>query len=238
MQDEWKKINLEKMWWIFGFIEFIFVVVCLLSLSGVFTDNKIGVNDYDEQPYIKIENFDVMKLKLDDKEKNVIERLLLDIVNKNTVQVNLKKDTATIRDDANVSINFEKQNLIYNSAILDIPSLGQSYQLFYEYSSDKDNKYLSANSSVMFLCITDKQYIKYPNFSCKDIYGQKTRNTIAAKYIKFFDFGENVVSITGDDYNQVKITNTNNPGSDTSYAKGIVKDRIGSLLISPDLFEY
>lgn len=216
------------------------LVISLIVLSASYfsKDDKIEEGDYKTQPHIHIENLTGFIADSPAGYDDVIDALLLDIVQKNVPDINISEAKAEIRGGTAHSHYFERPNINYFSAIIDIPVIEQSYQLFYQYSNEEQNEFLSPNDSIIFLCIEDSLDIIYPDFDCKDIYSQKTRNAIAAKYLQFFKFGQFSAGINSKNYELVKIFPNNfNQVDDKAFLEE-VKQAIQFLGISPELFDY
>ena len=201
------------------------------------TSEEIDPGDYARIPSITIEGLPSDISSLD---KEIIESELLKIVKQNTEGVNLAETKAIVRSDFLKTHFFENQNLNYISAIVDLPAIEQSYQIFHEYSKDENNKYLYPNDTVIILCITDPDEIIYSNFACNDIYDQQTRNSLVGKYIDYLEFDNFYAYISPDNINEITIHVLQGDMDDSTINKYTreVKSAIESLGIKPELFSY
>ncbi|MBQ3464716.1 hypothetical protein IJH15_00630 [Candidatus Saccharibacteria bacterium] len=224
----------------FVIVQLIFCAICASSISTLMAEEKVNVDDYVDKFSIDIKNIDALQDGLTDAQVGTIQRSFLNVVQRNAFQINLGSNDAEVREGSVVRRYFKNQDLNYISAILDIPSLRQSYWLFYEYSKNPKNQFLSPNDSAVILCINNQKDIIYEGFECNNMYNPKTYNAIVAKYIKFFDFSDFLASVDETTYDAINIYAVSNDVSDGDKEryKEIVKSAIESLGISPDIFRY
>ena len=215
-----------------------FIVAIGLINSQLGQSNEIEEGNYKAQPHIYIDNLSESIPSFPSEYVDIVQSLLLYIVQNNNSNINLADSKAEVRDGAVYQYYFSRPNISYTSAIIDIPAISQSYQLFFQYSNDEQNEFLDPNDSVVFLCIKDPSNIIYPDFNCKDTYSQKTRNAIAAKYLQFFKFDQFSAGIESKNYNLVNIFPNNFSYVDKDTFLKETKQAIQSLGISPELFEY
>ena len=224
-----------------AFIAFqvIFITAITTSLiSQLNRSDKIEEGNYESQPYIHIDNFSETIPEFPPEYIDVTQALLLNIAQNNDPNINLSDAKAIIRDGAIYQQYFSLPNINYISAIIDIPAISQSYQLFLQYSGDEQNKYLNPNDLITFLCIKDTSYIIYPDFNCEDIYSQETRKVITYTYLPFFNFNQFNAGINSKNYSQVNIIPNNFDQVDENLFLEETRRAINSLGISPDLFDY
>ncbi len=235
------KVNRNYLLIIFILIQILFMIMCVISIPKLIDEDKIDTNNVGGWPNISIAE---LKESMSDSNANDVEIMkwmLFDTVRNNKIEINPNTDKAILRRNSIRKYYFEKQNINYYSAIVDIPEIRQSYWIFHEYSSDRYNANLSANGQYIILCVIDPGKIIYPEFNCKDNYGASTYNLIAGKYVKWFDFNEFFIyEIAGDDYNIIRIA-PNSPEATSEEIEGYVeetKKKIRDLGIMAELFEY
>ena len=242
MYNDEHKIFSNVNYLVVGFVVFqlVFLGVCIGSLFKLMADEKANVDDYTDKFSIDIKNISTLYDGITNAQIGTIQRSFLNVVQRNAFQVNLGSNDAEIREGSVARRYFKKQDLNYISAILDIPSLKQSYWLFHEYSNNSNNQFLSPNNSAVILCIENSVDIIYEDFECNNMYSSKTYNAIVAKYIKFVDFDKFSVSVDTSTYDSINIY-TLSEGVDSDDKKEYeeaVRGAIESLGISSDIFEY
>lgn len=237
MEEYKKDINTPLM--VLVAIQILFVVLLAMSLSELFSSNKIDFEDIDEVPKISVEHLGESMPGASSNDIKMMELTLLDAVNENMGDVNFGANKGILREDSVKTYYFENANLHYFSAIVDIPGLGQSYWIFHEYSDDKMNESLSGEDQYMALCLVNEENMIYRDFDCKSRYAGLTYNAIAAKYLKYTELYKDNLGITvSDDYRSIEIdVRGKREKSDEEYVD-IVKNKLDSLGISPGIFEY
>jgi len=99
--------------------------------------------------------------------KTALQSLLYDTVSSNTGgQADLSAVTATVRYEGIVNSYDADQDVYYGNFIVDIPAVRQSYLMSFEWSSDRNNPYVS-QYGAMVVCL-DKERLIYEEFSCRD----------------------------------------------------------------------
>lgn len=238
MENDNIKIKINPIAAIFVVVQVIFILAIIISAPKLFKDDEISAGDYNEQPKVVIENLGTI-FSGSSERVETIERSLLGIIQNNTNNVNLKSAIATMRDVKESYFSYE--NLHHLSFIVDIPDLSQSYQIFYEYSDDENNQYISINDSIIPLCLSEYETKVYPEFECKDLYEQTTRNAIVAKYLPYFNFDYFSAYVNPSNIFEIIISpigsDTINDIDSNSYID-MVKEKISSIGISPEIFEY
>lgn len=231
-------IKINPLMMAFIVFQMIFVIILIVSLPNLFQDNKISAGDYNAQPKVSIEGLqEILPTSSADK-VGVIERSLLEIIKNNVNEVNLGESVATVRDVNGQYFSYE--NVYFLSFIVDIPALKQSYQMFYQDSSDEYSEYIGPDDTIIPLCLGEYEEKIYSEFNCKDIYDQTTRNVIVSKYLSFFGFENFSAFIDLTEPYDVRI----NPiagdisGGDSRLYINMIKEKISSLGISPEMFRY
>ena len=213
----------------FIFIQLILIIFLAVSIPQLFSSDRIDDNNINLQPQVSITNLsnDISNLRADN--ISHIQRALFDVVEQSYSEASTSL-AASLRTDTIKTFNFKRQNINYFTAILDIPEINQSYQIFYGYS-DTENK--APNDFISILCAPD-------TINCEDLDSQPSHFDIAARYLEFFNFDNFSVFIKRDEpskiyINPIKYSITD--GDKKTYLQEI-KGIIQSLGISPDLFTY
>ncbi len=179
----------------------------------------------------------------------IIEWALLDTILDNIESNTVSKSQASayFRDGSIVTQRFEKHKTNYVRAIVDIPELEQSYEIFLEYPDNKDAvnavEYSEPNIAKPYsiLCLDENSEKIYPNFDCHESSEYDTRQNIISNVLNYFQFD-----------NFSAYLNTKGPGTIIIYVSAIyendetmktkcieeVKTTIESLGISSNLFTY
>ncbi len=235
MENETKKINYPIL--ILILIQILFIILVIVSIKGLFTEERIDPDDITRQPSVNIESLSSKIPALNADSISSIEHELLNIVGKNITDIDFIESKAIIRDESIHSHFFETENLGEVNFIVDIPDLEQSYQLFYEYSPDENNSYLESNDRIIALCVEPSE-VKYQDFNCNDLYSQGTRNFIIEKYLNFADFDNFYAEVTGKNHDQITINLNWREETDGEEYIREAKEMVSSLGSSPDLFKY
>lgn len=137
------------------------IILLIISIVQLFRKNPFG-----EQ--IAINNFDQYYNNLPTKTQDAITNTLHNIVSSNSPDTKLPKSGAKIRQDSTYSEFNAKTNIHYDSFIIDLESLKQSYVFQVVWSPDLDNPNLQdVGYTVVATCPSRDQLI-YPDFNCKD----------------------------------------------------------------------
>ena len=224
-------------------LQLVFIIAAIISIVPLLNkSDKIAEGDYAKQPSITIDNLTQAIPNFPSDSTEELQHILLNIIQVNDPDVNLANTKAEIRDGGVFAHYFPLPNLNYVSALVDIPEIGQSYQVFLQFSDDEYNENLDPNDSIVFLCITNPAHIIYPDFDCTDVYNQKTRNAITAKFLSYFEFNDFApIYYSDNDSNDIEISPYTFEELDSSTKESYiqqVKDAIASLGISPDIFTY
>lgn len=217
---------------------FIVVMVSLVSLFN--KDGKIGNVDYERQPSIAIEGLVDELPDTPNYFVNSLERTLAKTIELNMDTFDAVGTRAEVRQGTLQVHHFERLEGYYYSAIIDIPNLRQSYQVYDHYPA-ADSPPNSAPSNMRYvLCLDNQEDVIYPDFRCKDGYSSNVRLKIAGYYVKYFGFDYFTAFADSSDLSLININPINfdvDTATKNSYIAE-VKDAISSLGISPDLFTY
>ena len=232
--DGEKKINPIVL--IFIFLQVVFFVI--IGFVAMSFNNENEVEDdamyYERMPEFIVENLVEEASVLEEDEVTDIQKKIFKIVSENTNSVNVDKIKATIRDDSLHIRSFGDDNK-YLNMVIDIPSLEQSYEVFYG-----SNAIIDPEVSTFVLCLDDENII-YKSFKCKSSDDESMREEIAAAYLDYFDFDYFSAYLNLDDPDTViispAVTYDNDEVTKTRYINE-VKAAIESLGLSSDSFEY
>lgn len=148
-------------------MQIVFIILIVFLIQNITKKETVA-------PEIKIQNnnFNEVLKELPSEVPSYFERNLYNIVSQNTSNTfNISDSGAEVRKESIVKKYFKELNLNYLYFIVDIPSIQQSYQFRYEWSEDKNNKYVSTNESLMSMCLPKDKMI-YPDFDCQDKYNK------------------------------------------------------------------
>ncbi|MBR3056195.1 hypothetical protein IKG64_02765 [Candidatus Saccharibacteria bacterium] len=227
---------------VFIFLQFIFIV-CLLSIFALVNEDKAIIDlPSSEQPHVGISNLEELAPGAHPSNLENVQQVLLNMVLLNdTAGTDISMDTeANLKD---ISVNyFDVYGIGYSTAIVDLPELRQSYRIFYEWSDDDANEYISPNASIMIMCETEEALMIYEDFECQDVIDRKTLNSVVGKYLKYYDRDEFIAFVDpGDEeMKHIRVMSKKHEYTDEESGRYVreTKEFIESLGISPELFEY
>ncbi len=178
-----------------------------------------------------------------------IEWELLNTILRNVDDNALDKNKASahLRDGSIKTQRFEDYGVNYVRAIVDIPDIEQSYEIFLEYPDNKD-----AISAVEYgesevakpysiLCLDDNSEKIYPNFECHESSDYYTRQEIVANTLGYFYFDYFSAYLDPNKQDTIIISpSVTYDNDDATKAKYIeeVRTAVETLGISPDSFTY
>lgn len=237
------KIRLNMPATIFIVIQIIFIIFLIISISGLYKPDEITDDDPDRIPVATIDNFASVVSENYPENVKLIEATLFDLILRNSPGEDISTSVnATIRENSIKTVYFEKQNLNYFSAIVDIPEIEQSYWFYSEYSSEEPNQYIDYSKFYRIFCLEDSQEILYPDFNCQDDFGLNGRYELVSNLISYFEFNDFAPIYTYErGFNQIEISpytfDELAASTKEAYIRQ-VKDAIDSLGIPPDIFTY
>lgn len=223
---------------VFLITQIIIIALLAISLPKLFQDPMISGNDFAAQSKITIEGLRNTFPSLKQEDADIIEWALLGVVKESFPDVSLSESRANMRNVE--EITFDYQQITHISFLADIPDLQLSYRVFYDYSPINNNPYMTPNDSIIVLCAQGETEVIYSNSNCRDIYGQITRNSIAAHYLTYLNSSDFSAYIFDDDLTTV-IIYVDAESIDTSREQEVVsitKERIRKLGVDPELFKY
>lgn len=196
-----KKINPILI--IFGGFLLVTIVIVTISLLIVFHSNPYGKQ-------IKINNFNTYYKNTPSDTKDAIYNTLYNMVVENSPEGNkLPHSGARIREGSNTATYNESQNIHFDTFMIDIKELQQSYFAQVYWSDDPNNQYLGGYP-ILLTCPTKDQAI-YDNFSCVDMFtndGDTTDPVFSKLPIYVSYFNDNYSSYTS--YNITSKNDTSN----------------------------
>lgn len=223
----------------FIIIQILFIVI-VISLVAIFSkSDEISDADYERQPSITIENLTSELPNAATGYVDLIERGVVDTIELNTGSFSLSDAKAEIRPGTLKIQQFDGMEGYYFSAIIDIPNLQQSYQLYDQYPTDDSPPNSTPSNMRYVLCLDVPSEIIYPDFDCKDIYDTDPRPRIAANYLKYFDFAGFTASVDAET-KTVFINLADSSASPVTQEIYVdqVKDALSQLGISPKIFTF
>ena len=215
-------------------IQVLFIIALIIALPRIFQSPRIDPDDRAAQPSVTIRDLGNRYDMFSSSFTREIENQFFYLIQKNNVSINLGDTIAVIRDGSANHIHFEDEKFDFYNFIVDIPELQQSYQLFLTVSEVENNQFFNPNETIIPLCLSDAEEKIYPNFECKDIYGQKTRNMLGLNYSAYFNSDKFFVVRSQSTPENLMVMATD----DIDVALTELKDSIKLLGISPDLFTY
>lgn len=221
-------------------LQAIFVIALIASLPKIFQGPKISPDNRDAQPSVTIIDLEKNIQTLSPNFAKEVENQLFLIVQDNNIDIDFGTALAYIRENSLNHIHFEDEKFDFYNFIVDIASLSQSYQLFLTVSAVENNQYIDPNGTIIPLCLSDAEPKIYPDFKCKDMYGQETRNSIVFNYLPYFNNNKYLFIPKLSNYNYLMVM-ADRSDDDLEWPNDIiseVKNDIRLLGVSPDLFTY
>lgn len=235
MYDEQKRIPNVLM---AGFIiAQLFVLIVVASLLLEIKKDETVTRDDEAAPKLAVEGLDDIEQRISDNDKTRIEGELLQKVKSNSKTVKLNS-RAVINKDSLKNIRFESINLNYLSAVVDLPDLEQEYRIFFEYSNDQNNSYLTPNETLVVTCLDQNDKYKKYDFNCAAAPQENIYEKMAAKYLNYFRFKDFSASINPKkDVKTVNMVSMYGPKNAASYEQQC-RSAISELGIDPNRFKY
>ncbi len=233
-------IKLSPIAIIFIVLQIIVIVVLVSIFVNLNQGEEIGEDDTSRQPKLSIEGFDSVSPKLPESSIAEIENSLISIARFNNDNVGMIDDVGAIRPESLRTYYFGDQELGFFSAVIDIPSLKQSYQVFHDYTEKKGNLFYNQYFATVSSCNSGIVEDIYPDFECKDLHSKSIYGEIINKYIGFFKLNGLKLRFIDDTFSTIEIFT---PDTTLDEAKkqsiiGQVKERIEQLGVPGDFFQY
>ena len=214
---------------VFIIAQVVLLIFTVFSISQLMQPNTVSQNDYERQPKVSINNLQSLIPELSTYDISDIERNIFAVINHGQPETDTDL-SATVRADTLKEVNFEDETIKYFSAILDVPGVSATYQLYYGYSHLETK---APNNFISILCPLDDD-------NCDDPANQPSRPEIAYRYLRYFNFDYFTPTINPGEHDKVYINPIQgdvNAEEQESYIKE-TQQAIESLGISPQLFEY
>lgn len=172
-------------------IVFVFIAIQVLLLLVVIA-NIIQLNDdggpiddlerYKRLPELAINNLSNQAQILSDSEVENIQKKVFKIVSENSSDINTREIKAVIREGSLFAKDFNGRTK-YARMIIDIPSIEQSYEVFYS-----SNAVIDPEVSTYALCLNNDADVVYKNFKCTSSDKESIRQQIVETYLNYFGF--------------------------------------------------
>ena len=213
-----------------GFLIFqgIVLIVALAIWSVMNGDNMADDDDERNRSQVIVDGLAVEWLT--DEGLDEIQRGVFAMAQRNASSVGINMVSAVVREGTIRATYFEYLEAHYLTAVVDLPVLKQSYQVFYEDAGGD----LDPDSSVIVLCLDESVEMIYPDFGCRDVV-LGAREGIVQSFLPFFDLGGAEVEV---DKKSGEIEVTVYDAEKEGEAVGLVKQAVEELGVSPELFTY
>lgn len=218
------------------------IISCSIFLIGVLIIGILGaLGIFAKNPYgngIKIDNFSQMIKSVPTDTKFAIFTSLYSIVKNNTSEdQEIPTSGALIRDGSLTSEYNPDSNITFNTFMVDIPSLQQSF--FGQITWSKDEQADLGGYPILFSCPNKDQLI-YPAFKCTNMLGNNPTTELYDKYpiisqlpINISYYGSNYSGYTNyvisyeadDDYKNIKLIITDYTGGNRENALNEIRKR-------------
>jgi len=206
----------------------IVLIVALALWYALNGDDAIDSDDDANRPQVIVDGLAVEWLT--DEGLDEIQRGVFAMAQRNASSVGINMVSAVVREGTIRAMYFEYLEAHYLTAVVDLPVLQQSYQIFYE----DEGTELDPDSSVIVLCLDESMEMIYPDFGCRDVV-LGAREGIVQSFLPFFDLGGAEVEV---DKKSGEIEVTVYDAEKEGEAVGLVKQAIEELGVSPELFTY
>lgn len=234
------RINISPIAIFFIVLQVIVMIVIASILININQGEEIGEDEISRQPKLSIEGLDRVSPQLSESSISDIEKSLISITRFNNQDVGMIDDVGAIRPESLRTYYFGDQELGFFSAVIDIPSLKQSYQVFHDYTEKKGNLFYNQYFATVSSCNSGIVEDIYPDFECKDLHSKSIYGEIINKYIGFFKLNGLKLRFIDDTFSTIEIFT---PDTTLDEAKkqsiiGQVKERIEQLGVPGDHFQY
>ena len=141
-------------------VQILFMIFMVVSFNNLLTEERIDLGT----EVVEIEkNSD----GLSEKTTTMIKNVIYNMVSENSISNSIGKIKVEVRDGSVVNNYYDQFDIHYLNFIADIPEVKQSYQVFYEWSDNELNNYISPDNSITAVCLDEKQLV-YGKFDCVD----------------------------------------------------------------------
>lgn len=249
MESEHKVYQINPIIAIAVFLQILFIIFIIVTINGVLNSQddvaKIDIGNYSSiSDGVIIDNSDDINVetdfKLDDTKKSVIGGLIYQIALLNNVD-NISNNKAAIRADSVHYEYIEDLKIYFLNFIVDLEDLGQSYRIVYRWADEYPNENVPTNEPAMAFCLHKDELI-YENFNCKDSYNNYGESLVVYDLLRYKDFSNFTVGLSGDIYKgealNIHINTISNEESFVSSAISEVSEYLSSLGFNLNDFEY
>ena len=240
MNNLFSKLKISPFVIIFLVVQTFVAIIIISIIVNVNKPEEIAENDTERQPRLLVEGLENVEPSLPDSSLSDIQKGLLSIARYNNQNINTIDAVGIVRPESLRTYRFEDQDLYFVSAVIDIPELGQSYQVFHDYTNTKGNIYYNYYFATISVCNSGIVENIYPDFECKDMHDKKIYGEIVNKYLDYFKYDGINVDFSDESLTTIEIF-LPTPGQDEAAKKTHikrVKEKIESLGIPGDHFNY
>ena len=144
---------------VFFIFQFIFIILMIVMFSNLNAPEVINTG-------IEIDGLSNIN-GLSSEDQTTIRHKLYEAVAFNSETNNIPESGAIIRDGSLINNFYEDFDMNYLSFIVDLSNVEQSYRIYYEWSNDENNQYVSPDDAGAVMCVDDDEII-YDEFNCKN----------------------------------------------------------------------
>lgn len=237
--DKNEKKDNKNLFTIFSLFQITFtILITTIIIYLLNIDNHIAYNNYKDLPKITINNLNTIYPSLPKGTDEIIGNKLLERIKQNNPDIDMNT-VGNIRKDTISTHHFDESDIDFFSAIIDIPSLEQSYRVFHEYHS-KDKEYIPESESLLTItCLIPEDKNIYPNSQCTDN-DKKTYRAIIKSYLDEKSYTDFAIFFDEDNPFLIKILPLKEQPDNYTKDSFITqtKSSIESFGIPSNLFEY
>lgn len=212
----------------FLIIQVIFIISLIISIPQLSNENRVDENNLAIQPQVSIAELPDDVPGLQPSNLSHVQRALFNIIldSESTADKTLN---AVVRYDTVITKHFESPNIDYFNAIVDIPDLDLSYQVYYSYTNPEGSK--GPNDNIVILCADDAS-------GCKSPYSTGDLKRLVYSLLRYSEFDKFTLNLTDTAFTSIglNLADEANAGSETYIEQ--VRNSVSSLGASPDLFVY
>ncbi|MBQ6375541.1 hypothetical protein IJJ37_01235 [Candidatus Saccharibacteria bacterium] len=141
-------------------LQVLFTILMIVSFSSVLAYEPVQLG-------VEVDDIEREIDGLTENGRNVIENSIYQMVVYNSNGGSVQKTGVVVREGSLTNVYLEEFNLHYVNFIADVPVIEQSYQVYYEWSDDELNQYISPDNSVSIMCLSNDLMI-YKDFDCQE----------------------------------------------------------------------
>lgn len=249
MELERRTIQINPILTILVIIQLLFIIFIVIAVSNILNDQnnvaKVDIDDYsDISSGIVIDSTNDLDadtdFALDDTKKSVIGGILYDVVSLNNID-NIQNNKATIRQNSVHYAYIDDLQIYFLNFIVDLEDLGQSYHIVYRWADEYPNENVPTNEPAIAFCPQEHE-LTYGDFGCKDNYDGDAQSLVVYDLLRYKEFSDFTVGLSGDVYNgealKLRINTTSDEDSVKSAAIEEVSGYLTELGFNLNDFEY